>query len=143
MAARRCSIDAINFPPHYSYHECPVCGETTDWIQNVEEDEDWEDRVAALQEHLAKAAEEPPEILEVSARVYVCGEFLCINSDDVYHSGGRRRDWPLEPLTLLKVGQQTFEVLGFRREPKREYIVRSFSLTLSDEDLERLACPVS
>ena len=141
MAARRCSIDAINFPTDWNFKKCPVCDEETDYVSNIEQDDDWADRVATLQEHLAKAADQPEEILEVDARVHLCGEHLCVNSDDVYHSGGKRKDWPLEPLTLIKIGQQTFEILAFQREPKRRYIVRVFATTLSDEDLRRLACP--
>lgn len=140
MAARRCSVDGINYPADYRFQQCPICDQQTDYIQ-ADVDDDWEDRVAALQEHLEQAVEEPPEILKIEgAHVRVCGEYLCISGDEVYHGGGRgKRDWPLPPLTLLQVGQQTFEVLGFRRDPRREYIVRTFSTTLSADDLERMA----
>ena len=141
MAARRCLIDGINYPADYRAAKCVVCNEPTEYFTNVVPDDDWMDKVAVLLEQQAKADEEPPDILTANARVEVCGEFLCVSSDDVYHSASSRREWPLPPLTLIQIGQQVFEVLAYRREPTKHYIVRSFSLTLSDEDLERLACP--
>lgn len=133
MAARRCSTDNIHFPTGPAFQTCPVCHQPTDYFGNQAPDDDWANRVATLQEHHAQATEEPPEIPEVVGRVVVREDNFFIHAWDVYHSGLR---YALTEGTLVRVGQQTFEVIG---RIDREYVVRPFSTTLSDDDLARLA----
>lgn len=40
MAARRCSLHGINFPTNVTC--CPVCEETTDWLNSADPDADWQ-----------------------------------------------------------------------------------------------------
>lgn len=136
MAARRCSTDSIDFPNDYRFNTCPVCHEATSYISNLEAQDDWFERVSLAQEHTVSASEEPESIPKVEARVRVCSDGLCVNSDDVYHSS-----WPRKIFRqgdLFQIGQQVFEVLGHIREPRREYAVRSFSTTLTDEEVVKL-----
>lgn len=137
MAAKRCSTCAINYPST-SYHDikCVVCGEWAEEINNVEPDDDWKDKVAALKEHHAEAEAEPLDIPKVDARVLTRADGLFVSAWDVFHGGLKKI--PLKPHTLIQIGKQTFEIVEFLREPNREYLVRAFSTTLSDEDMERL-----
>lgn len=40
MSCRRCSTCGISYPPTVS--ECRVCGDTTDYLSNVDPDHDWQ-----------------------------------------------------------------------------------------------------
>lgn len=132
MPARRCAINSINFPTDYRFNVCPVCGESTEYIVSRDADEDWATQVAWAQEQTASEHAED-EIPSVNARVVVRGDNYFIHAWDIYHAGLRHT---LKEGTLLRVGQQVFEVTG---RVDREYLVRPFSMTLSDEDLAKLA----
>lgn len=138
MAARRCSVDGINFPGEAGAAKCPVCGEMTDWVTNAVPDEDWQDKVAALLEMQHGAEIDPAEIPKVDVRITVRGDGLFVSSWDLY-AAGLRKEVPLQPHALFQVGAQTFEVIEYLREPNREYLVKSFSTSLDDDDLARLA----
>jgi hypothetical protein len=137
VAAQRCSIDGINFPAENQYVICPVCGEKTSYFYDQEPDEDYQWKATLLLEQHEDAEVEPLEIPTVSADVRVKLESgaLWIHAWDLYHAGQRDK---LAQDDLIQVGKQTFEILEYV-EPRREYLVRPFSLTLSDEDLRKLA----
>jgi hypothetical protein len=134
LPARRCSIDGINFPSDYRLAKCPVCGEDTTFYTNLEPDEDWADKVARLRERLETAAAGPPDIPCVETAVLLRAGQLWLNAWDVYAALRRR----LKESDHIQVGKQTFEVLAYVHDT-REYLVRSFSLTLSEDELARLA----
>ena len=133
MAARRCSIDGISYPADYSFNKCLICGETTSYIQ-ADPDEDWEFKVALLSEHLEQAATERPEIPVVDVPVQYHQGAYFIHAWELYHAGHRD---PLLPSALIQVGKQVFETIGYSKE-QRMYLVRPFSLELSNDDLRRL-----
>ncbi len=108
------------------------------WLDSKSEpDPDWKERGARLvrqMEHDAAVAELIPVI---DTHVQLIDGQLWISSWDVINSGIRNR---LRADDLVKVGVQVFEIQGYD-EPRRRYLVQAFSMTLSDEDLERLSAP--
>lgn len=48
MAARRCSLCGISYPPEQKFARCPVHDEPTAWFNNTEPDEHWEWAATAL-----------------------------------------------------------------------------------------------
>jgi len=133
-SSRRCSLDGISYPDEWRYNKCLVCGDDTDRIGDSKPDEDWADKVAALKEHLESG--EPlakPIIPIIETKVRFDGGHYWVSSWDVFAKLYER----LAPTDLIQVGQQTFEILAYVHE-NREYTVRPFSLTLSDEDLAAL-----
>jgi len=135
MSARRCSTDGINFPTDYEFNKCPVCGEDTDWVGNADPDEDHAEKVESLLRHLELSGLGMDDVLKADVPVKSEGDSLWLHSWDLINAGIWHR---LQPDDLVQVGKQTFEVICYVDE-RREYCVRAFSMTLSDEDLQRLA----
>lgn len=57
MAARRCSTCAINYPPSLAYEKCGICGGRADFVSNLSEQDDWEERLEAGQKALTSMPE--------------------------------------------------------------------------------------
>lgn len=135
MSAKRCSLHGINYPTDYTFNVCPICKEPTSYISNAEPQEDWADRVAAEQEREVVEAAEPPGVPQVeNVRVRLRGGQYFVHYWDLYAAGLRDK---LRPTDLIQVGAQTFEILEWIHE-FREFMVRPFSTTLTEEDLMRL-----
>jgi hypothetical protein len=122
--------------------KCPVCvvagydDPGTDYFYDQHADEDW-DRVAKELILEIKAAEELNELIPtVKGNVTVRDGQLWVSAWDVFPAAQRR----LGETDLLRIGQQIFEVLHYNHDG-REYLVRVFSMTLSDEDISRLEGP--
>lgn len=135
MPAYRCSDCGISYPTDYSkFGTCPIHGTKNNWFGHTEPDEDWAEQLAVMHEHLAE-----PETLDdiiplVDTKVHVRNGGYFVLSWDVYDVVRAR----LQPGMLIRVGKQAFEVLEYL-EDSREYWLRPFSTTLSEEDLARLA----
>lgn len=141
MAACRCSTCGIDYPGDEGIFAgpcstCIVCGEPTSRFAYEPFDPDWDQKVKSLLED-RKDAERTAELIPVvKANVRVENGQLWVLSWDVFKVVRRR----LCEGDLFRIGQQTFEVVGYVDE-RREYVVRPFSMTLSEEDLSRLAGP--
>lgn len=138
MAARRCSIDGVNYPTNGEFYTCPICGEKTDFVSNAEPDEDYPLKVAWAQERAEQATLEPPLIPTTSEPIPVKpagGDFYWLHRWDLWHAGVRDR---LHHQDLIQVGKRAFEVVTYVHD-RRSYLTRPFALELSAEDLRRLA----
>jgi hypothetical protein len=141
VAGRRCLLHGT-FPSATEFGVCPVCGNGTDYIANIDPDENWESNAARMREWLDAGAEPVPDIPILKdgkhIRVRFDGQYW-LHSWDVVRGGLGHR---LTETDLVQVGKQTFEVLAYVDE-RREYLVRPFSLELTDEDMRKLQCPDS
>jgi hypothetical protein len=134
MATRRCSLDGINYPMTYQFTKCLVCGEDTLFLSNDEEDEDWKERAARALEHIKNGTTPMPDIKVIDGKVRFDGEQYWIHGWDIFPHFQSR----LKETDLIQIGLQVFEILAYVHN-QREYLVRPFSMTLSDDDLHRLA----
>jgi hypothetical protein len=136
--SRRCSVDGISYPNEFKFQTCPVCGEATSFVSNDTPDEDWQWKATLLLEQQEQAATPAPEIPTVDAAqvpVKFDSGAYWIHYWDLYWAGLRVK---LQPLDLVRVGEQVFEVLEYV-ESLRQFLVRPFSLTLSQEELAQLS----
>lgn len=83
---------------------------------------------------MKQAAADQDLIPTVKGEVRIRDGQMWVSAFDVFPATQRR----LIESDLFRIGQQVFEVLAYVH-PSREYLVRAFSMTLSDEDLRRLA----
>jgi len=141
VAARRCSIHGIDYPFH-QFH-CPVCRaagleDSTQYFSDVEPHDDWKEQcrrlVNSIEEEKEREAESARLIPVVTAQVHVRDGQMWVSAWDVFPITQKQ----LNDGDLFRVGQQVFEVLSYIHR-RREYLVRPFSMTLSEEDLRRLA----
>lgn len=139
MAARRCVLHG-SYPPDFAFHNCPVCGDKTDYIENAEPDENWKGNVLRMREHLEQAVAPTPDIpvLEGARVKLINGEYF-LSTWDVVNGGIRHR---LRDTDLVQVGKQVFEILHYSYECRR-YLVQPFATELDDDDMRKLQCPDS
>lgn len=137
MAARRCGFCAVNYPNIPTYYICPLHATQTIFLNDEEPSADWSVQLAEGRKAQAEQAKAPSEELipAVETKVFSRDGELYVSAFNVYRVTRER----LEPGDLFSVGKQTFEVLKYLHEPRREYRVRPFSTSLSEDDLRRLA----
>lgn len=131
--SRRCTLCGISYPDAWTFTKCPIHDEPTSRIQDAA-DEDWERKVALLKYRLTRENEEGELIPAVAGKITVDGDQLWLSSHDVIRAGISHR---LEPDALVRVGQQVFEVQAYSYT-RRAYLVKTFSMTVTEEDLEEL-----
>jgi hypothetical protein len=117
-----------------AFEKCPVHGDKTDYFSNEEPDENWAEASKRLNDWLTRVEQDGTDIPQVETKVVFRDDQYYVHAWDVWPVARRR----LNDSDLLRVGQQVFEVLGYV-ERDRQYLVRPFSMELSDEDLRRLA----
>ena len=122
----------MNYPSGQGFYQCPVHGSDTQYDQEPPS-EDWETTLALLLEHTIRASDTDDDdpIPLVEADVVLRDNQYFVHAWDVFDAVRTR----LRPGDLFRVGHQTFEVLEFIEEP-REYWVRPFETTVTDEALE-------
>lgn len=63
MAARRCALCDINYPPDSEFAECPVHGRATQWMSALNADSNWDWKATAIlvstQQKLQRIASPP------------------------------------------------------------------------------------
>lgn len=137
MAASVCAAHG-GWPAEYRFTRCPICSERTAYSEDAKPQENWEGILLQQLEHVAPTPHEAIEIPQLEGvKVRLIDKRLWIHVWDVYAAGLR---YPLHEGELIQIGAQVFEILRFDQED-RLYLVRTFSTTLSDEDLAKLAGP--
>ena len=134
--ARRCAVCLISFPPDVKYQDCPVCSERTQYYASLVPDEVWAWKASLLLQEAKVEKQVAEEIPAIDVEIKPRDGHLWANSWDMYRQLYRR----LDEGDLFRIGDQVFEVVWYLH-PRREYLVRGFSESLSAEDLSNLAGP--
>lgn len=116
---------------------CPIHEDRPHFVSNEEVDDDWRDRVEALKTRVEAGKGDIPQIPLLDAHVECSGGELWVHSWDLYHEGFRHR---LKEFELIQIGAKVYEILSYAYD-LRQYHVREFDTTLSEDDLQRLLEP--
>lgn len=141
MAARRCGLCGINYPPYAgSVTKCPIHDEDMVYDSDLEVDEDWQERAAEIAEAMALREEDDYLVPDLNAdALFERDGRTFIFAWDVVERGINHR---LTDGALLRVKEQVYEVLGYI-DSMRAYWVQTFRMHLSDKDIRDLANPKS
>lgn len=135
MASDRCSLCGLNYPvTGYQPGKCKIHEDEQLSRIQADPDPDWEIRAKKLKERLDFEAEAREAVQPVEGKIVTADDQLWISTWDVASSVRHQ----LNEGTLIQVGKQVFEILHYDYDGRR-YLVRAFSMELTDDDLARLA----
>lgn len=96
---------------------CYGCGGQTDIISNAKPHENWRDAADSIRIRVEDSERVVPDHPELNIPIITRDGHFFINSWDVVNAG---HQLPLQPDTLVQVGDLTFEVGGYS-DSRREY----------------------
>ena len=126
MAARRCSMCGINYPTSIqmgqTFTKCAVCDGNTDYIQNVDVDDDWKENVRRKLNPETPPKEKTP--VPVTREQHDGEEYCFVSSYDLIEQDMIRSQDPtsMDYDMVLELEGKFWEIMGYDNARRRFWI---------------------